>query len=66
MKKLITGAVCAATIAAAVVVLLPVAAVRSAGRLSTPRDAGRAERPEADRIPLAGGAPPAEPNEMPG
>ncbi len=66
MKKLITGAVCAATIATVAVVLLPVAAVRIAVRLSKPRDEVRAERPEADRIPLAGGAPPAEPHEMPG
>jgi|GEM_PF-2265644 len=38
MKKLLTGVVCAAAIAAAAVVLLPVAAVKIAVRLSKPRD----------------------------
>lgn len=38
MKKLLTGVVCAAAIVAAAVVLLPVAAVRIAVRLSKPRD----------------------------
>jgi len=38
MKKLLTGAVCAAAIAAAAVVLLPIAAVKIAVGLSKPRD----------------------------
>lgn len=47
VRKLITGAVCAAAIGAAAVVLLPVAAVKIAVRLSKPRDKARtAERPE--------------------
>jgi hypothetical protein len=65
MKKLLTGGVCAAAIAAAAVVLLPVAAVKIALRLSKPRDPARADRPEAEEAPRSG-LPLAEPHEMRG
>ncbi len=42
MKKFLTGAVCGAAIAAASVVLLPVAAIKIAAHLSKPR--GRQDR----------------------
>ncbi|OPY12793.1 MAG: hypothetical protein A4E69_02008 [Syntrophus sp. PtaB.Bin138] len=51
MKKFLTGAVCAAAIAAAAVVLLPVAAVRIAVRLSRPRDGDETGRTEAEPAP---------------
>jgi len=47
MKKILTGVVCLAAIVAASVVLLPVAAVKIAVRLSKPRDKARADRPHA-------------------
>ena len=49
MKKILTGAVCAAAIAAAAVVLLPVAAVKIAVGLSKPRDRARKPRTRASR-----------------
>ena len=51
MKKILTGAVCAAAIAAAAVVLLPVAAVKIAVGLSKPRDRARVPEPRASREP---------------
>lgn len=51
MKKVLTGAVCAAAIAAAAVVLLPVAAVKIAVGLSKPRDRAKVTKPRASREP---------------
>jgi len=65
MKKLLTGVVCAAAIAAAAVVLLPVAAVRIAAGLSKPRDKAIKAGTETERAPCSGG-PLAEPREVRG
>jgi len=55
MKKFLTGVVCMAAIAAASVVLLPVAAVKIAARLSKPRDKARADSVHAEAAPSSGG-----------
>jgi hypothetical protein len=47
MKKFLTGIVCVAAIAAASVILLPVAAVKIAARLSKPRDKAKRDSPRA-------------------
>ena len=47
MKKFLTGVVCLAAIAAASIVLLPVAAVKIAVRLSKPRDKAKKDSPRA-------------------
>jgi hypothetical protein len=65
MKKVLTGVVCAAAIAAAAVVLLPVAAVRIAVGLSKPRDKAIKDCPEAERARHPK-ALPAEPHEVRG
>lgn len=51
MKKILTGVVCAAAIAAAAVVLLPVAAVKIAVGLSKPRDKAKTESPQEGSSP---------------
>ena len=65
MKKILAGVACAAAIAAAAVVLLPVAAVRVAAGLSMPRGRANTERSEArwSRHPETS---PAEPREVRG
>ncbi|HNU84876.1 MAG: hypothetical protein QM256_09745 [Pseudomonadota bacterium] len=65
MKKILAGVACAAAIAAAAVVLLPVAAVRVAAGLSRPRGRANTERSEArwSRHPETS---PAEPREVRG
>jgi cobalamin biosynthesis protein CbiD len=65
MKKIFAGVACAAAIAAAAVVLLPVAAVRVAVGLSRPRGRANTERREAER-PRRPEASPAEPREVRG
>ena len=45
MKKFLTGVACVAAIAAASIVLLPVAAVKIAARLSKPRDKAKKDSP---------------------
>jgi hypothetical protein len=55
MKKFLTGVVCVAAIAAASVVLLPVAAVKIAARLSKPRDKARAHGAHAEAARSSGG-----------
>jgi hypothetical protein len=47
MKKFLTGVVCLAAIVATSVVLLPVAAVKIAVRLSKPRDKAKKASPRA-------------------
>lgn len=51
MKKALTGIVCLAAIVAAGVVLLPVAAVKLAVRLSKPRDDAKKQSPRAEGEP---------------
>lgn len=55
MKKLLTGAVCAAAIGAAAVVLLPVAAVTIAVRLSKPRDRSTTGGARSQAVPASSG-----------
>jgi hypothetical protein len=54
MKKFLTGVVCVAAIAAASVILLPVAAVNIAARLSKPRDKAKRDSPRAAADPSSG------------
>lgn len=55
MKKFLTGAVCGAAIAAAAVVLLPVAAVKVAVQLSRTRDRSATGRVRAAAEPAPPG-----------
>lgn len=55
MKKLLTGAFCAAAIGAAAVVLLPVAAVTIAVRLSKPRERSTTGGVRDQAVPASSG-----------
>ena len=65
MKKFLTGVVCGAAIAAASVVLLPVAAIKIAAQLSKPREKAK-PKSQPDALPRRPDKLPADPHEIRG